>query len=76
VLADEADRLLVDEAGAGLLRVVDVQLDAVVVAEHADDAALGPGVAASSKARLASTMTGRRSARWRATVRPARPAPT
>ena len=43
VLGDELRRVLVDEAGAGILRVADVQLDAVVVAEHADDAALGPG---------------------------------
>ena len=41
--AMNARRVLVDEAGAGLLGVADVQLDAVVVAQHADDAALGPG---------------------------------
>ena len=42
VLGDEAGRVLVDEARAGVLGVADVEVDAVVVAEHADDPALGP----------------------------------
>ena len=42
VLGDEARRVLVDQAGPGLLGVADVEVDAVVVAQHAHDAALGP----------------------------------
>ena len=43
VLGDEARGVFVDQAGAGVLRVAHVRIDAVVVAEHADDAALRPG---------------------------------
>ncbi len=42
-LGDEARGVLVDQAGAGVLGVAHVRIDAVVVAEHADDAALRPG---------------------------------
>ena len=42
VLGDEARHVLVDQAGPGLLGVADVEIDAVVVAQHAHDAALGP----------------------------------
>jgi hypothetical protein len=43
VLADKARRALVNEASAGLLGVANVQVHAVVVAQHAHDPALGPG---------------------------------
>jgi len=43
VFGDEARRLLVHQAGAGLLRIAHVRIDTVVVAEHADDATLRPG---------------------------------
>jgi hypothetical protein len=39
---DEARRVLIDQAGTGVLRVVHVRGDAVVAAQHADDAALRP----------------------------------
>ena len=42
-LGDEARGVLVDQPGAGVLRVAHMRLDAVVAAEHADDAALRPG---------------------------------
>ena len=42
-LGDVAGGQLVDQAGAGLLGVAHMRLDAVVGAQHADDAALGPG---------------------------------
>ena len=42
VLGDEARGVLVDQAGAGILRVSHVRFDAVVAAQHADDAALRP----------------------------------
>ena len=40
---DCARRRHVDQARSGLARVAQMRLDAVVAAEHADDAALGPG---------------------------------
>ena len=43
VLGDETRRVLVDQPGTGVLRVAHVRVDAVVAAEHADDAALRPG---------------------------------
>ena len=42
-LGDEAGRAFVDEAGTGVLRVAHMAVDGVVAAQHADDAALGPG---------------------------------
>jgi hypothetical protein len=75
VLGDEARRVLVDQAGAGVLGVAHVRLDAVVTAQHAHDAALGPGGGAFVSSRLASTTTGGLAASSSATVRPARPAP-
>ena len=42
LLGDEARGVLVDQAGAGVLRVANVRVDTVVAAQHADDAALRP----------------------------------
>jgi hypothetical protein len=43
LLGDEARGVLVDKTRAGVLGVIDVQIDAVVAAQHAHDAALRPG---------------------------------
>ena len=42
-LGDEPRGVLVHQAGAGILGVAHVRIDAVVLAEHTDDAALRPG---------------------------------
>ena len=41
VFGDKARRVFVDDAGASFLGIVHMAFDAVVGAEHADDAALG-----------------------------------
>ena len=52
VFGDEARGVLVDQAGAGVLRVAHVRVDAVVAAQHADDAALRPCGGASDQVAL------------------------
>ena len=75
VLGDEAGRVLVDQAGTGILGVAHVRIDAVVVAEHADDAALRPGRRAFVEPTFGQHHHLAMGATCNATARPARPAP-
>jgi hypothetical protein len=76
VLGDVAGRVFVHQAGAGFLRVAHVRFDAVVAAQHADDAALRPGGGAFLEFALGQHDHRRSRASSRATASPPRPAPT